>query len=175
MVRDLVGPDAFTGDTIIVSKGYGPDDKEDSKQTWAVSADEAKALTFVRKQAGLTEQEEAALAAVGTAPTTIKQLREQLGKVTPPTDGIKKFITYLDVSFRRPAARTAIIDALDLPKFIYFDNYDRLPGLVNLDQLAQRVSAKSVSRSDEIVLAFLGLAELTIEDVRQAILKKRST
>jgi predicted ATPase len=168
IIRGLVGPDAITGNVIVVKKAY-ENSKGEQKQTWDVPVDEAKAMEYLRNNTGLSEQEVAALAATGAAPASIKQLREQLGKIPQPTAGIAGLIARLDKDYKRQGFQLACIDALDLPKFVYFDNYDRLPGRINIDQLAAKVAAQQPrTRGEEIALAFLGLAQLTLADVQQA-------
>lgn len=162
----LIGVDALGGTVVTASKSY--DDAQGKQaQAWQLPVDEAKALAFVLDQAALSPQETAALAATGSAPTSFKLLREQLKKVATPTEGITKLITHLDEHFKRDRALLACIDALEMPEFVYFGNYDRLSGLINIDALA-KVKAKPTRREDEIALSFLGLAGLTTEDIQNA-------
>lgn len=162
----LIGADALGGTEVMVSKSYD-DAKGAQERLWQLSIDETRALAFVLTQAGLSAQEEAALAATGPAPTSIRLLREQLGKVPSPAEGIKKLIAHLDQHFKQGSARNACIDALKTPQFVYFANYDRLPGLINIDSLA-KVKAKPTRREDEIALAFLSLAGLSTEELQNA-------
>ena len=168
ILHGLVGSNAVKSNFFEVKKGFD-DQKGEQRQTWGLQVDEQEALTFVFGQAALTEQDHAGLTAVGPAPTSVKELSERLTKVAAPTDNLKKLSAHLTAKFRGESARRACYHAVNMPEFVYFGNYDRLPGRINIDQLASKVAnPKQLTRGDEIALAFLNLAQLKIEEVQQA-------
>lgn len=165
-VHEIVGPSALTSPKFRVTRRYpGPDGT--SATMWGAPVDEGKALAFALKAAGLTEEEHAELAAQGK-PKSIKELRELLGRVPRPATGLEKLIAHLDAHFKRGTAGLAFIDALEMPKFVYFSQYDRMPGQASIDLLIQRKSHNALTKDDEIILAFLALAGLTLEDIQRA-------
>lgn len=164
IVSALVGQEACPLTEFTATRGYG-DSAGSCLPTWSIQADEGKALDFVIKQASLTEQESAALAAQGT-PKTIKELKDLLGKVPSPSEGIQKLIAHLDKKFKRGTATRAVIDALDMPEFVYFTNYDLMPGKASIDQLVQRKASNALTRNDEIMLGFLELSGMTLDEIQ---------
>jgi hypothetical protein len=53
----------------------------------------------------------------------------------------------------------------NIPKFVYFDEYQFLPGKVNLLTLQQRECNKTLTNEDKTVLALLRLARININDL----------
>jgi predicted ATP-dependent endonuclease of OLD family len=52
-----------------------------------------------------------------------------------------------------------------IPKFIYFDEYQFLPGKVNLPTLQQRKQSNTLNSEDKTVLALLNLARIGVNDL----------
>jgi hypothetical protein len=74
-------------------------------------------------------------------------------------------LSRLKVDFKRGGAALAAIDFLHVPKFFYFSSYDRMSGQVALEQLIQKQATKTLDKSDEVFLAFLGLVGTSLEDM----------
>lgn len=163
-IHDLVGPKACGAPAFTVSKGYA-EPKGSSGQTWSLRVDEGKALAFVLEQALLSDQEKAALAAIGT-PKAIKELKEMLSKVPNPTEGLVKLTAHLNQHFKRDTGTLAVIDALEMPEFLYFTNYDRMPGKASIDLLIQKKGHNTLTKEDEIILGFLDLAGLSLDEIQ---------
>ncbi|NJL77914.1 MAG: ATP-binding protein [Richelia sp. SM2_1_7] len=53
----------------------------------------------------------------------------------------------------------------DIPHFLYFDEYNFLPGKVNLLTLQQRENSNTLTNEDKTVLALLHLARISIDDL----------
>lgn len=53
----------------------------------------------------------------------------------------------------------------DIPHFLYFDEYNFLPGKVNLPSLQQRQNNKNLTNEDKTMLALLHLARININDL----------
>ena len=64
------------------------------------------------------------------------------------------------------SAARAAIDALEMPRFLYFSSYDRMDGTVHLESLAQRQQTETLSRSDEVGLAFLEYAGTSLQEIQ---------
>jgi energy-coupling factor transporter ATP-binding protein EcfA2 len=53
-----------------------------------------------------------------------------------------------------------------LPYFFYFDDYYLLPGKVNLNSLAGRITAHTLTEGDKTVLSLLRLADVELDELR---------
>lgn len=53
----------------------------------------------------------------------------------------------------------------DIPQFLYFDEYNFLPGKVNLPTLQQRENSKTLTNEDKTVLSLLRLARIDVNDL----------
>ncbi|MFD1145641.1 ATP-dependent nuclease [Saccharothrix hoggarensis] len=51
-----------------------------------------------------------------------------------------------------------------LPKFVYFDDYDSMPGKVSIPDLIRRRDAGSLDRGEQALLSLLGMAGADLED-----------
>lgn len=69
--------------------------------------------------------------------------------------------------FRGNSARFAAIDLLAkrMPKFLYFASYDRMDGTVHAQTLAKRKANNTLTRGDEVFLAFLEYAGTSLEEI----------
>lgn len=166
VLASLLGESTVQDHQFRVTRGYDNEDEE-QPQLWSPDVDEARALTHVLAQAALSEEEQAALASKGK-PSSIKELKDLLARVPEPGPGLKRLATHLDKRFARGSARMAFIDALKMPEFVYYSQYDRMPGQASLDAMVQRRTQNKGTKEDEIVLAFLALAGLTLDDIRSA-------
>lgn len=163
-IKDLVGGDACAATSFQATKGYA-EPRGSSPTQWSLQVDERKALDHVLRGAGLNEQESAAIAAQGT-PASVKDLKDLIGKIQGPTEGIQRLASHLNARFKRGTARSGVIDALEMPDFVYFSNYDLMPGKASLDQLLQRKSNNTLTKADEIILGFLELSGMSLEEIQ---------
>ncbi len=53
----------------------------------------------------------------------------------------------------------------ELPKFVYFDEYQFLPGKVNLSNIQYKIQTNTLTKEDKTVLALLDLARISIDDL----------
>jgi predicted ATPase len=165
-LSSLLGESSVQRTEFRVTRGY--DDSEgQQRQAWSPDVDEARALAHVLAQAALTEEEQAALASKGK-PASIKELKDILGRVPEPGPGLRRLSDHLNEHFARGSATMAFIDALEMPEFVYYSQYDRMPGQASLDAIAQRKKQNALTKEDDIVLSFLALAGLTLDDIRTA-------
>ncbi len=165
-LAELLGADSIGANRFRVTRGY-PGAEGNGVATWDPVVDEAKVLAHVLAAAGLSEEEHSALAAQGK-PKDTKELKDIVARVPQPSAGIQKLAAHLASAFKRGTAGTAFIDALDMPKFVYFSQYDRMPGQASIDALAQRKAQNVLTREDDIILAFLSLAGISLEDIQRA-------
>jgi len=54
-----------------------------------------------------------------------------------------------------------------LPKFLYFSEYQKMPGQVSIDDLRRKISEKKLDTGDRIFLALLGLAGSSVDEISE--------
>lgn len=144
---------------VTVSTGY-----RFSATTWGVHTDEAKAVEHLREGLDLpsTAQKNADKA------LTVSQLLEVLAGLEAPTASATAVIAEIE-KWRKHDIELALIDALSRrrPKFVYFGDYDSMPGKVSIPHLIARKDAKTLTRGEEAVLALLDMAGVSLDDFLQ--------
>jgi predicted ATP-dependent endonuclease of OLD family len=152
------GPDCLESEEVVVTKSYGSD-----STTWAVPVKRGSIIGYLAKSVGITgaefesvkphmENEKAFIAFFnaleGEKPATYVALQ-------------KKLAGYREGSVSRKA-----IDILEKfwPEFLYVSSYDRMPGKVSVQDLANKKAQKRVNGDEEIFLDFLAYAGTSIEE-----------
>lgn len=156
-VQKLVGAKGITSKDVSVTKGYG------GGQRWTMSIDEKEAAAHVLKNSTLHEEEAASFKDADS----VKTIRERIEKLgDKASERHRALLTHLKTHFKRETAYLAAIDTVELPKFLYFSNYDRMNGQVALEALInKRASNQRPTREEEVFIAFLGLVGLTVEEL----------
>ena len=100
---------------------------------------------------------------------TLDALRMNLSVIEKRTETQEKLFQNIISAFKEGAAKTVeqTIDKM-LPTFLYFDQYLRLPGKVQVEQLLERKNHNSLTERDNIFLALLSLAGTTLESIHTA-------
>ncbi len=98
-----------------------------------------------------------------------------------PTDTVEEFTEALRELPDRPTAATELLEKLDnwggtawkclhsllnprVPKFVYFDDYDSMPGKISIPDLIRRRDQGNVKRGEQALLSLLGMAGADLED-----------
>jgi hypothetical protein len=158
-LEKAIGKDAIIGREVTVKKGYA------NTSYWTVPVDEEKVVADLITGAKLYVEERKRLAdASGVA-----QLIERLTATTEPSERESKFLADLQARFKRGSAATLALDTLSpfLPKFVYFSNYEKLPGEVSLEQLVKKKAADTLTKNDRVFLALLELVGTTPDDINK--------
>lgn len=156
-LKDLLGPAADKIEEIRVTGGYG------FGRYWIFDVDEAAVVSHLVATSEFTTEEAAAL---GGLPT-IKALNEKLAGVTGASPRYQALAARLAKDFKRGTARGAAIDALELPKFLYFSQYEKMPGQVPVDALLARKAQKQLSDDDRVFVALCELAGTSLEEIHK--------
>ncbi len=158
-VERRFGPGALKSDSFEVHYGFRYDDE---KRQWKIDVDDAKCLEhLVNKHAldaternilhNVANGQEATKALSGLAEPTVKQsaLLEDLKKVRE-----SRFVQ-------------GIIDILEArqPRFFFTSHFERMSGIVSLNQLQQDRQHNKVTVGDKIFLSFLEYAGTTLEEL----------
>ena len=146
----------------------------DNTKTVSLSVDETPALNALASTAGLSSGVKAAISNA----KTLRSIPELLGAIEL-TETEKAFLVAVQV--RIAATKWANVIEYEvwaklsgrMPKFLYFSDYDLLPGKINLADLAERVTNakadppnahKQLHPSHQSLLALLRMADVDLSD-----------
>lgn len=159
-LADIAGTEeAITSREVTVSKGY------DNKLTWDLPLVHSACVKALVDASGLADDESAQLAKCGTTSALIKALSE----VADPSARQTAFLTELRERFPHghlTAEATAYVEE-QLPLFVYYSNYDRLPGRVSINQIQAHVANNTVESlpGGQVFLSLLSMVGLSLEDL----------
>jgi predicted ATP-dependent endonuclease of OLD family len=138
---------------------------EDGKRLWDFAVDDAKCLEHLVSKHVLDATERNALHGVSDGPAAVKALSD-LAARTPKQEALLQDIK----KCRDSKFILAVIDILDArqPRFFFTSHFERMSGMVSLNQLQQDQQQNRVSVGDKIFLAFLEYAGTTIEELTRA-------
>jgi predicted ATPase len=155
---------SIAGTKFTLSKGY------DNVRRYGLSAlaiDEKGVLGAYLADSGLHTEEVAPLKGLTGVAGAIAALKAK----PEPSERETAFLTELQQQFADKGATQRVINLLDgrLPKFIYFSDYDRLPGQVSLTALLhkKKTTPAALSRQEHIFLALLDLAGTDAQEIQQ--------
>ncbi|MDO5619647.1 ATP-dependent nuclease [Kocuria sp.] len=162
-LADIAGTeDAITSREVTVSKGY------DNTLEWSLPLDHAACVRVLVDDSGLADDESEALAGCNTASALIKALSE----VAEPSARQTAFLTELVERFPAKSLTGTVTRYLEqhLPLFVYYSNYDRLPGRVSINQLQTHVKNNTVESltGGPVFLSLLSMVGLSLDDLVSA-------
>ena len=158
-LTEIFGVFPLSSNMVSLSKGY------DNELHWAVDVDSSALVEHHINQTRLNAAERSQLG----QPENVETLIDTLGKFESPAPKHAELKRRLQETFPERSPSTAITKLLPerLPKIIYFTEYDKLPGRISMDDLAERQRQKNLRFGDKIFLALLSLASSSTSDVRQ--------
>lgn len=158
-IAQFIGRDSITGNEITIKKGY------DNIKRWTLPLNEEKIVTHFIKGSGLVEEELADIKGI----TNIEDLIDHLASIESPTETQTAFLGQLNSNFPKKNAFLATINLLDddLPKFVYFADYYKLPGEISINEIKRKQSEDELDFEDEVFLALLDLAGTNIDELNQ--------
>ncbi len=157
-VESVLGGDALASRTITVTTGY-----RHEGTTWSVKLDE---LATVRHLQDGLELPPSSDSAAKTA-KTVADLVGVLEALDGPTPASQAALAEVQ-SWRESDPVLKAIDVLEprRPKFVYFGDYDVMPGKVSIPDLIAKRDVGRLSRGEESLLALLDLAGVALEDLQ---------
>lgn len=158
-INGMLGTVILTGRIVQLSKNY----KNDRK--WVLPINYAAAAKYLIDEAGLSADE---IAAIGEVSGTQK-LKEGLASIASKTPAQQTLNDKLQSLFGAGNLMTVVIDYLNgrLPKFLYYSQYDRLPGRVSLNQFLEdkRSGQQNRDPGNKIFEALLTMVGTTPEAI----------
>jgi hypothetical protein len=160
-VHKKFGPDVLKSDTFQVHYGFRYDD---DKRIWDIAVDSAKCLDTLLTKHALDATERNVLHGVTDGPGADKALSALAEKTAKQTALLQEVKQCRDSSFL-----LGVIDTLAArqPKFFYTSHFERMSGMVSLNQLQLDRQNDRVSTGDKIFLSFLEYAGTTLEELIQ--------
>lgn len=153
--RDL-GEDSLDSPQITVVAGYKATESE-----WDVKVKEEAVVAYLRSGLDLPATPQNAV----DATTTVSALLEILEGLEDPNSGAAAVVAKIR-RWRSSSATSHAIDILEArrPKFVYFGEYDSMPGQVNIRELITLRDSNKMSRGQQAFLSLLHLANVEPED-----------
>ena len=147
-VEEKLGSGIFQSDTITVRRNY------ENTRSWAFDLDEKAVVRQFASDARLPDDTVKRTA-------TLEALLEEINEREEPTEAIEELRERL-VDFNLDKEVREILK-LRLPDFLYFGNYNTLPGRFSIPEI-QQADEDDLSEGERTALAFLRLAGVDAEE-----------
>lgn len=154
-VSDVLGEGSITSPTLVVTTKY------DGSSKWTVSLDEAAVVRHLTSDLDLP----AAPQEAAQGSETVEALLEVLEGLEDPNTAAESIVARV----RKWRGSRTYLKTIDLlvprrPRFVYFGEYDSMPGEVNVKELIAHRDAEELTRGERAFLSLLHLASVEPED-----------
>lgn len=155
-VEAILYPEVLDNKRVTVTTGFGFDREE-----WSLQVNEEKILNHLRNELDLPTADKTKVDAV----STIDGLAETLRSLESETPTAAATLEKVE-SWRDNDPVLAAIDVLHkrCPRFVYFGDYDVMPGKVSIPRLISHRDSDTLERGQEALLALLSMAGVELED-----------
>ena len=146
---------------VVITKGY------DNKQEWFVDKVETQEADIVKRIVDAQRLNAAEKAALGKC-ETLAELSDAVQRIEGPTSKHSNIAQQVKENFPDNRVSSGIERVLrpQLPYFVYFRDYERLPGRVAIDDLIRREQSGELSFGMKIFKALLALVGQSAERIR---------
>ena len=155
-VEKHLGAGALASDQIVIHAGYR---YSNGGTTWTVPIDEGAVVAHLRGTMELPPS----TAAAADAATTVAELVEVLDGMDGATEESQAVVAKVR-AWREGRPSLRAIDSLEQPKFVYFGDYDTMPGKVSIPRLIAKHDSDTLNRGERALLALLSIAGVELED-----------
>lgn len=156
-IEEDLGAGALRSPEFTVTIGYRTNTK-----TFHHSYDEAAILKHLRRNLDLSSAQGKAV----NAAKTIKELLEAIDSLEEPPAAATALATRIR-GWSESSVAAHLTDAYaspQLPKFVYFSEYDTMPGKVSIPDLITKRERGDLSRGEQALLSLLHMADVDLED-----------
>ena len=155
-VEAILYPEVLDDKCVTVTTGFGFTQEE-----WSLQVNEEKILNRLRNELDLPAADKTKVDDVSTIDDLVETLRN-LESETPTAAATLEKVE----SWRDNDPVLAAIDVLHrrCPKFVYFGDYDVMPGKVSVPRLISHRDSDALERGEEALLALLSMAGVELED-----------
>ncbi|MBI1894349.1 MAG: AAA family ATPase [Candidatus Rokubacteria bacterium] len=157
-LREKFGPETVRTATVTITKGY------DNKQYWDLNINEKQVVAHFLRSAALYHEEMSALERA----ETIAELLSALKSTGSPSVPQSALLNALERTFPNGDPMVAAINILKgrLPTFVYFADYQKMPGQVAIDELLRKQREQRLQFGERVFLALLDLADMKPEEIQ---------
>ncbi|MGM0696967.1 MAG: ATP-dependent nuclease [Actinomycetota bacterium] len=154
-VEDCMGKGALSSRMLTVKTRY------DGTSTWVVELDEEAVVRHLARDLDLPAGPQQA----AKSSKTVSDLVGVLEGLDDPNGGAADVLSQV-AQWRDSSPMLRVIDLLNTrrPKFVYFGEYDSMPGEINVKELIARRDAEELNRGQRAFLSLLHLASVEPED-----------
>lgn len=149
----------LTGDTVTVSKDY------DNKLRWSLPLSVQDVADYAVKNSNLKAADKTPLASVSTTTDLIVKIKE----IEEPTPQQEALLKELQERWPQGGVQSTVTAYLSkrLPKFVYYSQYDRLPGRMSMEQLLAHEQNNTLEQlpGARVFLALLSMVGTTATDI----------
>ena len=157
-IEKVLGPRTLTSREVQVYKSYG-----DKATAWLISVDETQVIEHIIESAGLFADEAERARRYRTVADLKNHLYTKVAAAAA-SEREKRAIERIH-NLRDHDPRKAAVEALSLPTFLYFSDFDMMKGTVALEDLLERKTAGHLMPGENIFLAFLSLVGTGLEEI----------
>ncbi|MDO8691067.1 MAG: AAA family ATPase [Dehalococcoidia bacterium] len=157
-LSEVLGPECLASNIAVTTYGYR------NQRSWKMEVVEKHIVQHFLASAGLEKED---LNALGEH-ARISDVIDALESDETPSDGRTSLLTKLRAVFpeREPSAAATKVLEQRLPIFLYFADYQRMPGQVAINELLRKKQEGQIEFEDRMFLALLDLAGTTAEQIQ---------
>jgi hypothetical protein len=146
------GLDVLRSRQFTVTRGY-----RDDNLHWEFDFDEQKMLWLLHGQLDPTAQQAAMV-------NSVEELTEALRTLPEPSSAAARLLAQLDGWGGEGWRLLHSMVSPHLPKFVYFDDYDLMPGKASITNLIKRRDQGELTRGEQALVSLLHIAGSELED-----------
>lgn len=159
---DALAVEAELGEGVLMSRSIAVTTGYNYKASaWGLKIDETAVVNHLRKTLELAPSEQSRVDAAKSVSELTVALRAVEAPISTVQDTIDKIAEWPDSD---PLLAAINILVKLRPKFVYFDDYDSMPGKVSIPDLVLKRNASTLERSEQAVVSLLSAAGAELED-----------
>jgi len=151
-VEEVFGEHVLSGTDVVIRKNY------ENKQTWTLPINEQRLVERLVANTGVDP-------GVTAGATSVEELVKKLKTQTDPPKAVSSFLGQLEGKNHRQEVLNIL--AKRLPKFLYFDEYNIMPGRVSIQKL-QQTAENQLEPGERTALSLLRLAGVQAQEFTEA-------
>ena len=155
-VESFLCPGVLDDKCVVVTAGF-----RFNKTTWSISVNREKVLNSLRDSLDLPAADKTKVEGASTIDGLVEILQGLESDTPTATATLEKIKAWRDSN---PVLAAIDILSKRRPKFVYFGDYDVMPGKVSIPRLISHRDSGALERGEEALLALLSMAEVELED-----------
>ena len=149
-------PGVLDDKRVVVAAGF-----RFNRTTWSISVNREKVLNSLRDSLDLPAADKTKVEGASTIDGLVEILQRLESDTPTATATLEKIKAWRDSD---PVLAAIDILSKRRPKFVYFGDYDVMPGKVSIPRLISHRDSGALERGEEALLALLSMAEVELED-----------